>query len=176
MSEDIVSASQRLATSYVETSSTTSGETVLADLPGDASPDRDRRCRAIGLHPDRGVLDELRALPIEQQQRRRVGAEDAPERVQEPVREIVEAQLRQGRVGDRLDLLQTLRELQEAPWVSIRSVTSWNTVTAPAIASSSLVRIGAESTSIITVVPSARSIAIGSPITMSPALSERLIG
>ena len=146
------------------------------DLPGDASSDRDRRGRPVGLHADGRVLDQLGARAIEQEQRRRIGAEDLPERVQELVREVVEVQLGEGRVGDRLDLLQTPRQVQE-PLLRLdplrdvlehRDGPGDRVVVAPAD--------GAESTSIITVVPSPRSIDIGSPITTAPVRIDRLIG
>ena len=155
MSERMVRDNHGRTTSYVDRSSTTMGETVLAIFPAMPRADRHGDRRAFGLGADGRVLDEGGAGSVDQQQGGGVRVEDLADLPQQLVGELVDAEPSEGRVGDRLDSRQTpggsgQTSLRVEPLGHVLEARHGTFDAGTARAA-----IGAESTEIVTVEPSA---------------------
>ena len=79
------------------------------DPPGETLAERDADALLdLLLDPERRARDELVRLLVEQEHRARVGAKDVADPRQEHREELVHLEVRERRVGDRLDVLDPL--------------------------------------------------------------------
>ena len=95
-----------MKTGYSSTSITI-GRASSRDPAGEAGAERDPDADLL-LDPERGARDQLVRLLVEQQHRARVGAQDVADPRQEDAEQLVHLEMRESRVGHRLDVLDPL--------------------------------------------------------------------
>ena len=92
------------------------------DPPGEAAADRDANALLdLFLDPDRRPRDELVGRLVEQEHRARVRLEDVADSRQQHREQLVELEVRERRVGDRLHVLEPLPRLGAPPRRRVRA-------------------------------------------------------